>query len=320
MEDIEFLTLSQLFDAIAIIEKGIDKIYHYLLVHKRIENLKDICETFNLSLKRGYKVASVLNDLELVQIYDRPMKIQLSMPIVPIWQKIINSRIQVLRREFEEKRGRCETFFEDFIKKYNLKDEPQPEPVEFLSFNITNIQDMLYVFLQGDEARIALGFRYENSIVATIKQRSSQDLPDEFQKAIREGMTLIKQRGNILDLKVIFSADYLETTLNTVEFDYFTKRFAPFGIKFKNLEARVVKEDFSNFDLTKDELIQPSFDPTNKLIGAYISRNKGIYQIFSDKFNEIFKSGTLINDYLKQDKSLKKDSITELESFILCLL
>ena len=61
MEDKEFLILSQLFDSIGIIEKGIERIYHYILINKRIENLKQVCNQFNLSLKRGYKICSVLN-------------------------------------------------------------------------------------------------------------------------------------------------------------------------------------------------------------------------------------------------------------------
>ncbi|MFX0180507.1 MAG: hypothetical protein ACFE78_09965, partial [Candidatus Hodarchaeota archaeon] len=74
MEDSELLPLSSLFDAIGVIEKGIEKIYHYLLKNVRIDNLKDVSSQFGLTLKRGYKICSVLNDLELVQIYDRPMK------------------------------------------------------------------------------------------------------------------------------------------------------------------------------------------------------------------------------------------------------
>ena len=50
MEDREFLTLSSLFDSIGIIEKGIERIYHYLLENKRIDNLRDICTYYDLTL------------------------------------------------------------------------------------------------------------------------------------------------------------------------------------------------------------------------------------------------------------------------------
>jgi len=68
MADREFLALSSLFDAIGIIEKGIERIYHYLLKHKRIDNLTEVSTEFNLTLKRGYKICAVLNDLERSRI------------------------------------------------------------------------------------------------------------------------------------------------------------------------------------------------------------------------------------------------------------
>ena len=84
MEDNQFLSLSTLFDSIGIIEKGIEKIYHFLLQNSRIDNLKDVVAQYDLTLKRGYKICSVLSDLELVQIYDRPMKIHLATPVIPL--------------------------------------------------------------------------------------------------------------------------------------------------------------------------------------------------------------------------------------------
>ncbi|MFW9950218.1 MAG: hypothetical protein ACFFKA_08845 [Candidatus Thorarchaeota archaeon] len=90
MSEREFLALSSLFDALGVIEKGIEKIYHYLLQHKRIDNLKEVSMQFDLTLKRGYKICAVLNDLGLVQIYDRPMKILAKSPPIAIWQIIIN--------------------------------------------------------------------------------------------------------------------------------------------------------------------------------------------------------------------------------------
>jgi len=41
-DDNEFIAISQLFDSIGVIEKGIEKIYHHLLKHKRIENLEQV--------------------------------------------------------------------------------------------------------------------------------------------------------------------------------------------------------------------------------------------------------------------------------------
>ncbi|TFF92829.1 MAG: hypothetical protein EU544_06780 [Promethearchaeota archaeon] len=320
MDEADFLVLSQLFDSIGIIEKGIDRIYHYLLKNKRIEDLKKICSDFGLSLKRGYKVASVLNDLELVQIYDRPMKIQLATPVVPIWQKIINTRIEQLRKEFQEKKDKSENTFEEFLRNYNLKEEIIPEPVEFLSYSIDNFDDLYYTYIASNRARMALGIRYENPLIPIIKDNIDGDLPKETKEILEGGIESLKKNLEDLDLKIIFSEDFLKNTLHSEEFEYLLKKMGSFGIKFKSLEVRVFMEDFSNFSLTEDELIQPSFDPTNKLIGAYISRNEKIYQIFSDKFNEIFDQAFPLVDYLKKSEEFKVNSLNETECFVLTLL
>ena len=118
MENGEFLPLSYLFDSIGIIEKGIEKIYHYLLLNKRIDNLKEVCDQYGLTLKRGYKICSVLNDLELVQIYDRPMKIHLVGNTISVWQKIINRHIENLTNQLQAKKNKCEMAFDTFMKKY----------------------------------------------------------------------------------------------------------------------------------------------------------------------------------------------------------
>ena len=57
MEDSELIVLSSLFDAIGIIEKGIERIYHYLLKNKRIENLKEVSSQYGLTLKEDTKCA-----------------------------------------------------------------------------------------------------------------------------------------------------------------------------------------------------------------------------------------------------------------------
>jgi hypothetical protein len=108
--------------------------------------------------------------------------------------------------------------------------------------------------------------------------------------------------------------------VKSVEFGLLTKHIAPMNMEFSDLKIHVTEENFSNFSLTDGELIQPSFDPTNILIGAYISRNKNIYQIFEKKFDEIFETGIKIEDFLQKEKSLNIDSISETESFVLCIL
>jgi hypothetical protein len=320
MEDTKYLSLSQLFDSIGVIEKGIERIYHYLLINKRIDDLKDVCNQFSLSLKRGYKICSVLSDLELVQIYDRPMKIHLANPILGLWQNLVNKRIENLQNEFDEKRDKCETSLAGFIKNFNLEEQVAQEPVEFINYDVQNFDESYYSFLAEKESKIAIGIRYHNPLIDLIQEHGFTRVPEEISEPMRAGMTVIKENLKNINVKVIFHSDVVKDLVNSEEFGLLTKHVAPMNIEFKNLKIHVTDENFSNFSLTDTELIQPSFDPTNILIGAYISRNRNIYQIFDKKFNEIFKNGITIEEFLQKDKSINMDSITETQSFVLCVL
>jgi hypothetical protein len=320
MEDTKYLSLSQLFDSIGVIEKGIERIYHYLLVNKRIDNLKEVCNQFNLSLKRGYKICSVLSDLELVQIYDRPMKIHLANPILGLWQNLVNKRIEDLQNEFDEKRDKCETSLEGFVKYFNLEEQIAQEPVEFINYDVRNFDDSYYSFLAEKECKIAIGIRYHNPLIGMIQEHGFSRLPEEIAENMKTGMTRIKDNLKNINVQVIFHSEVVKDLVSSEEFDLLTKYVEPMEMEFKDLKIHVTDENFSNFSLTDNELIQPSFDPTNILIGAYISRNRNIYQIFDTKFNEIFKSGITIEQFLQKNKNLKLDSITEVQSFVLCVL
>ncbi|MFW9873958.1 MAG: hypothetical protein ACFFG0_12700 [Candidatus Thorarchaeota archaeon] len=320
MEDTKYISLSQLFDSIGVIEKGIERIYHYLLINKRIDNLKEVCNHYNLSLKRGYKICSVLSDLGLVQIYDRPMKIHLANPILGLWQNLVNKRIEILQNEFDEKRDKCETSLEGFIKNFNLEEQTAQEPVEFINYDVKNFDESYYSFLAEKECKIAIGIRYHNPLIDLIQKYGFTRIPEEVSESMRSGMNRIKENLKNIEVQVIFHTEVVKDLVNSEEFAVLTKHVDPMKIEFKSLNIHVTDENFSNFSLTDSELIQPSFDPTNILIGAYISRNKNIYQIFETKFNEIFKTGITIEDFLQKDKSLKIDSITETQSFVLCVL
>ncbi|NVM38523.1 MAG: hypothetical protein HWN81_23225 [Candidatus Lokiarchaeota archaeon] len=104
------------------------------------------------------------------------------------------------------------------------------------------------------------------------------------------------------------------------EFELFTNHVKPFNMEFNKIDIHVTDEAFSNFSLTDNELIQPSFDPTNILIGTYISRNKNIYQIFHDKFNEIFEKGIPINQFINEQKEIGIESLSETQLFVLCVM
>ncbi|MFX1277850.1 MAG: hypothetical protein ACFFA3_00430 [Promethearchaeota archaeon] len=320
MEDTKYLSLSQLFDSIGVIEKGIERIYHYLLINKRIDNLKEVCNEFNLSLKRGYKICSVLSDLELVQIYDRPMKIHLANPILGLWQNLVNKRIENLQNEFDEKRDKCETSLEAFINNFNLDAHVAQEPVEFVNYDVKNFDESYYSLLAEKECKIAIGIRYHNPLIDLIQNYGFTRIPEDISIAMKIGMTRIKENLDNIEVQVIFHSEVIKDLINSEEFKLLTKHVDPLNIKFKDLKIHVTEENFSNFSLTDSELIQPSFDPSNILIGAYISRNKNIYSIFDTKFNEIFKTGIPIEDFLQKDKNLHLDSITDTQSFVLCVL
>ena len=320
MEDNELIVLSSLFDAIGIIEKGIERIYHYLLKNKRIENLKEVSSHYGLTLKRGYKVCAVLNDLELVQIYDRPMKIHLASPVLPIWQKIINERIFALEQQFQEKKQKAETTLEDFSKAFNLTQEITQEFVEFVNYDLKSFSETYSAFLTKIECKIATGIRYENDLISMIRSIGINNLPNDITSSMSEGLRKIKNNVNDLNLKIIFNAELVKDLLECNEFKILSENVAQYNIEFKEITVHVTYDDFSNFILTDKELIQPSFDPTNKLIGSYLSRNSSIYKIFEEKFNELFAKGVKINQFIEEQEDLKINNLSDTQKFVLCLL
>jgi hypothetical protein len=320
MEDNELIVLSSLFDAIGIIEKGIERIYHYLLKNKRIENLKEVASHYGLTLKRGYKVCAVLNDLELVQIYDRPMKIHLASPVLPIWQKIINERIFDLEQQFQEKKQKAETTLEDFSKVFNLTQEVTQEFVEFVNYDLKSFSETYSAFLSKIECKIATGIRYENDLISMIRSIGINSLPNDITSSISEGLRKIKNNAKDLNLKIIFNAELVKDLLECNEFKILSENITQYNIEFKEITVHVTYDDFSNFILTDKELIQPSFDPTNKLIGSYLSRNSSIYKIFEEKFNELFAKGVKINQFIEEQEDLKINKLSDTQKFVLCLL
>ena len=320
METTEYLSLSQLFDSIGIIEKGIERIYHYLLINKRIDNLKEVCNQFNLSLKRGYKVCSVLSENGLVQIYDRPMKIHLATPTLELWQNLIHQRVEDLQNQFQEKRDKCEVALKTFISNYKLEEQVPQEPVEFIKYDLRNLDESYHALLAQKECKIAIGIRYNNPLIDYIHEDWRKTISEDVQESVQLGMNRIKENLAQINVKVIFNSEVIKELLSSTEFALLIEHVEPFNIQFKNIIIHVTDEDFSNFSLTDEELIQPSFDPTNILIGIYVSRNKNIYQIFNDKFEEIFEKGIPINQFLTQDENIPLKSLSETQTFVLCVM
>jgi hypothetical protein len=320
MENREFLALSSLFDAIGIIEKGIEKIYHHLLKNKRIDNLNEVAAQYDLTLKRGYKICAVLNELELVQIYDRPMKIHLATPIIPLWQKIVNGRIEELTKLFQEEKEKAEEALDEFIQIFNLGEPITQEFVEFIKYNLQSLDETYHSFLSKEVCKIAIGIRYDNELVETIKKFGTRDIPAELKDFMRAGMIKISNNLKNLNMQIIFNAELIKELLLSPDFEILTEHLIQYDLKFKSISVHVTYDDFSNFNLTDNELIQPSFDPTNRLIGSYVSRNKNIFQIFYDKFNELYEKGIPLNQFIQDDSDIHLKELSDTQKFLLCIL
>lgn len=320
MENREFLALSSLFDAIGIIEKGIEKIYHHLLKNKRIDNLNEVAAQYDLTLKRGYKICAVLNELELVQIYDRPMKIHLATPIIPLWQKIVNRRIEELTMLFQEEKEKAEEALDEFIQIFNLGEPITQEFVEFIKYNLQSLDETYHSFLGKEVCKIAIGIRYDNELVETIKKFGTKDIPVEIKNSMRTGMIKISNNLKNLNMQIIFNAELINELLLSPDFKTLTEHLLQYDLKFKSISVHVTYDEFSNFNLTDNELIQPSFDPTNRLIGSYVSRNKNIFQIFYDKFNELYEKGIPLAQFIQDDSDIHLKELSDTQKFSLCLL
>jgi hypothetical protein len=238
------------------------------------------------------------------------MKIYLHTDVIGRWQVLINERIEELKDQFERNKNECESAFDDFIKSYDLKEDTSEEtsPVEFINYSIENLEDLYYPFLAKNICKIATGIRYENPLVSYIKEESKKDLTEKLKTLFYENLGNVKSSITNIKIEVILNSEILNSILETNEFKILQPVIKKLNFDAKDIDLRVTDINFSNFSLTDDELIQPSFDPSNKLLGAYVSRNHNIYQIFFEKFNELFK------------KSSSVEELSDIDKFTLCLL
>ena len=121
-------------------------------------------------------------------------------------------------------------------------------------------------------------------------------------------------------MQIIFNAELIKELLLSPDFEILTEHLIQYDLKFKSISVHVTYDDFSNFNLTDNELIQPSFDPTNRLIGSYVSRNKNIFQIFYDKFNELYEKGIPLNQFIQDDSDINLKELSDTQKFLLCIL
>lgn len=320
-----FSKLVDLFDAIDIHEKGIEIVYDYLINNHTIEDPKSIYQTLGLSLKRIYKIFSVLKDLELVQVYSRPMKVILNDPVTS-WEKIVSDKIKQIRIESNEKITNCEMHFKDMVESYNLiPEQPSLPPVEYI--NILGDRepiDLINNELLGGSIKkiyISKGIRVEvefiehlYNLLTSISYRKKSgysdidDIIDKWNKGFPSH-----------SFNVLLSEEYLEDTIQKIsktridpsELELLAKKLTP------QIEVRVSKNTIGNFIIKEDEeLLQYSVDPSNKLLGMFVSRQKEIIDVFSNKFAEMYSQSIEISQYFK-DK--KKPTLSLLEKIAFAL-
>ena len=278
----KFSSLIDLFESISIVEKGIEQVYDFLLKQPIVEDLNVLVDALDLKPKRIYKINSVLKELGLIQIYYRPMKIQLLNPL-DSWEKLIQTKINKIQEEASTKTKYCHESLEKMFSAYNLVKTPQM-PVEFVSFVTPDLdlESEFFTMISEAESWIAHGIFYKYDYNRTF------DAIKKFSDEFNENITRIIKNNKF---KVLVSDDYLKQIDNIYEKN---KRFIPSLENLLdsniNFDLRHTKAQFSNFVL-KDQsiLLQPSFDPSDNLIGCFISSPKEIVEVFSNKFDELFK-------------------------------
>lgn len=288
--------------------------YDYLLEHQIIEDLEVVSKTLKLTLKRVYKILAELRDLNLCQTIDRPMKISILDPQAA-WERLINIKIQVLKDELNEKIGVTEKSLEEFFASYNIQ-KMQKSPVEFIRYE--GFEFVFYAFWGERSVCIANGIKYFNpGLKKIIEELENNRVSDQILEHLRD--TIRK-----LEIKILISVDALRESIAEVQtFTHVKIKIRGETVKIvpRSIEVRVARESFSNFTIRDDEmLMQPAFDPSNHLLGCFISSQKEIVQIFRDKFESLFKNAKPLAEFLLTSEEFKNLDITAGASFALASL
>ncbi len=295
-------------------KKGISLVYDYLLEHQIIEDLEKVSKDLRLTLKRVYKILAELRDINLCQTIDRPMKISLLDPQVA-WERLINIKIQELKDELNEKIAGTERSLEEFFAAYKIQKE-QKTPVEFIRYD--GFEFVFHALWGKRSLSVANGIKYLNpGLKKIMTDYENNRIPDQFLENLREAIRK-------LEVKILISVDALRDSIAEVQ------TFSSLEIKIngetvkivpRSIEVRVAQESFSNFTLRDDEiLMQPAFDPSNRLLGSFISSQKEIVQIFRDKFDALFKNAKPLAEFLLSSDEFKETGVTASTSFVFASL
>ncbi len=307
--DKRLLILDKLFQMLDVKKKGISLVYDYLVEHNIIEDLDAVSKSLRLTLKRVYKILAELRDLNLCQTIDRPMKISLLDPQVA-WERLINLKIQELKDDLNEKITSTEKSLEEFFSAYDIQ-KIQKAQVEFIRYD--DFEFVFYAFWGERSLSIANGIKYINpGLKKVLADYQSNHISDALLEHLRDAMRK-------LEVKILVSVDALRDSLTEVQ------SLSNINIKIhgeqvemipRSIEVRVAKESFSNFTLRDNEvLMQPAFDPSNQLLGSFISNQKEIVQIFREKFDTLFKNAKPLAEFLGTSDEFRDAKVTANTSF-----
>ncbi|MHA1734354.1 MAG: hypothetical protein ACTSU5_20635 [Promethearchaeota archaeon] len=294
------LKIEEMFRSIGIREKGIAKLYEYLLSEGIVADLNAVASLLNLSPKRVYKVTSVMKELGLVTTFDRPMKITIQEPI-KAWETIISRKIEETRERANAQMQALESSLESFRATLKKEFDLVPvakAPVEFIKYD--SLEFVLYPLFASESILIARGNYYAKPDLTRFLSnvKKSEKAREELQEFAR------RMRG--LDVKLLLSEDIIPRIEETIsearrEFPFLNaKELGKY--KFKSLETRVTSSPFANFTIMDNStLVQPSFDPAMAETGAFLSEQAETIAIFREKFEVLFSEATSLEQYLKEN-------------------
>ncbi|QEE16576.1 hypothetical protein DSAG12_02406 [Promethearchaeum syntrophicum] len=310
MEKNSFSSLIEIFSSIEVKEKGVEIVYDYLLKNQSIDNPKELANNLDLSIKRIYKIFSLLKQLGLIQVYDRPMKITINEPI-SAWEKLLSEKITSIRSEGDLKIDKCEKSFVDMKSAYKItREENSLPPVEYI--NILDNDDA-FEFLKNDiignskELSLTRGIKYDIKTFEKIFEML-KDPKNMKEKGYSNVMLLVKtilKKMPSIKYRILVSKERAQEILQFKKmFSFYSTKFEEFKINFQNIwEIRIYEGSCGDFIiLDSNELIQFSIDPSKKLLGIFISRSHEITDIFFKKFEEMYSQALKLEDFFKQIK------------------
>ncbi len=301
--DSKHVSLIELFEVLGVNEKGIEKVYSYLLEYGSIGDIKDISPKLDLPVKRIYKIVNVLkDDLGLIQIYDRPMKIQLLNPIEAI-SNAIDKKKKEIQNEAQKKIQLCEQAMENIFEKYGfLERENQANKVEFITPSADNINStnnfIFNAVSSKKESKIAKCVVYHTDLLKKIEESNSAS---ELSQNFRLNVEKIFSKSQNIKIKLLLSKEYLDESVPALlNLSKLNKYLDSISLNTP-IEVRVSNEDFSNFSIRDEKvLIQPSFAPNQQILGYYMTTNIEIVRIMTQKFSELYDNSMEIDEFIKQ--------------------